>query len=115
MSRFGVFEINGAKYDLDDLTLDEMEEIETNAGGSAFNELNFGSAKTMKAVAFTLMRRTSPTLELAEVGKIKLLDFSPPTEEAPDIGPPVEGAEESPNGSAPVAAGVLASVESIAG
>lgn len=115
MSRFGVFTINGIDYDMDDLTLDEVEEIETNAGGAAFTEMNFGAAKTMKAIAFTLMKRRDPGLEMADVGKVKMIDFVQADEEAPDMGPPEEGAEESPNGSAPDAAGVLASAESIAG
>ena len=33
MSRFGIFKINGVSYDLDDLTLDEVELIEDTAGG----------------------------------------------------------------------------------
>jgi hypothetical protein len=117
MSRFGVFKINGVAYDMDELTLDEVEEIETNAGGEdvGFGGLNFGSAKTMKAIAFTLMKRTDPALEMAAVGKVRMLDFVQGDEEVPATGPPVEGAEKSPNGSAPVAAGALASVESIAG
>ena len=112
MSRFGVFTINGVDYDLDDLTLDEVEQIEERAGAGAFTDMNFGGAKTMKAIAYTLMRRTSPELEWSEVGKVKLLDFMPPDEEVPDSGPPVEEAAENGSASEPAAAGVLRSVES---
>ena len=114
MSRFGTITINQVVYDLDDLDLDEMEEIEESGGGE-FSELNFGSAKVMKAIAFTLMKRTNPALEMAEVGKVKLIAFGTPDEEMPDTGPPVEAATESPNGSEPVAAGVPDSVASIGG
>jgi hypothetical protein len=117
LSRFGTFTINGSDYDLDDLTLDEMEEIEENAGGIPYSELNFGSAKTMKAIAFTLMRRKDSTLEMEQIGKIKLLDFAPADEEMP-AGPPVEGAETEtvdPNGSAPADAGARLSAVSTGG
>ena len=97
MSRFGVFNINGTEYDLDDLTLDEMEELEELAGGQPFSELNFGSAKTMKAVAFVLIKRTQPDLDFVDVGKVKVIDFAPANEEMPELPPDSEAA--SPNGS----------------
>ncbi len=113
MSRFGVFTINGISYDLDDLTLDEVEAIEESAGGVPFGEMNFGSSKTMKAIAYTLMRRTNPALAMAEVGKVKLLDFAPAEEEMPATGPPAEEAAASENGSELAAAGVPDSAVSI--
>jgi len=115
MSRFGLFKINGVEYDLDDLTLDEVEQIEEHAGAGAFTEMNFGAAKTMKAVAFTLMRRSEPTLQMSDVGKVKLIDFAPPEEEALDTGPPAEAATDAPNGSEPAAAGAQLSAVSTNG
>jgi hypothetical protein len=114
MSRFGTITINQVVYDLDDLDLDEMEAIEE-LGGGEFTELNFGSAKVMKAIAFTLMKRTNPALEMAEVGKIKLISFGEADEEMPDTGPLDVDAAASPNGSEPAAAGVPDSAESIRG
>jgi hypothetical protein len=70
MSRFGSFKIQGHTYDMDDLTLNEVEEIEERAGGTAFSELNFGSAKVMKAIAFVLMKRSNPDLTEDEVGAL---------------------------------------------
>ena len=113
MSRFGVFKINGVDYDLDDLDLDEVEEIEENAGAGSFTEMNFGAAKTMKAIAFTLMKRTDPAFEKSQVGKVKLLDFMPSDEEVPDTGPPAE--EGSGNGSEHAAAGAPLSLASTDG
>jgi len=116
MSRFGTFKIRGTEYDMDDLTLDEVEEIEERAGGVPFSELNFGAAKAMKAIAFVLMKRSNPELDMLDVGSVKVIDFLPPDEEMPETSPPGESAEtESPNGSAPVAAGVLDSHASITG
>ena len=98
MSRFGEFTINGTKYDLDDLTLDEMEALEERAGGVPFAELNYGSTKVMKAIAFVLMSRDNPDLDIAEVGKVKILDFVPASEEMPELPPDLtaENQGESP-------------------
>ncbi len=118
MSRFGIFKINGVEYDLDDLTLDEVELIEEMAGGVPFSEVNYGSAKGMKAFAFALMRRNDPDITLDDVGKVKIVGFASPDEEMPDL-PPVPPAtleaEESPNGSVAADSGVQDSAESIAG
>ncbi len=113
MSRFGLFKINGVEYDLDDITLDEMEVIEEHAGGTPFSQMNFGSAKVMKAIAYTLSRRTDPTIEMSDIGQIKLLDFAPPDEEVPDAGPPAQ--EGSEDDSAPADAGVPLSAGSTRG
>ena len=91
MSRFGIFKINGVSYDLDDLTLDEVELIEETAGGVPFSEVNYGSAKGMKAFAFALMRRNDPNVTLEDVGKVKIVGFEAAEEEMPDL-PPVPSA-----------------------
>ena len=90
MSRFGVFNINGSQYDLDDLTLNEVEAIEDLCGGTPFSELNFGSAKAMKAISFTLMKRDHPDITYADVGSVKMIDMMPPDEETPKL-PPADG------------------------
>jgi hypothetical protein len=117
MSRFGSFKIQGHTYDMDDLTLNEVEEIEERAGGTAFSELNFGSAKVMKAIAFVLMKRSNPDLTEDEVGAVKVIDFLPADEEMPETSPPGEGEAEteSQNGSELADAGAPGSVVSIAG
>lgn len=112
MSRFGVFKIQGVAYDLDDLTLDEVEAFEEICGAE-FSEANFGSSKAMKAIATVLLRRNNPTITAEEIGRVKLIDFAPPDEEVPATGPPAEDAAE--DASEPVAAGVRGSVASIAG
>lgn len=113
MSRFGVFKISGTEYDLDDLTLNEVEAIEDACGGAAFSELNFGSAKTMKAIAFTLMKRNNPEITLDDVGSVKVIDFAPADEEMPKLPPVVDG--ESPNGSDLEGSGVQLSAVSTTG
>jgi hypothetical protein len=113
MSRFGIWKIGGVEYDLDDLTLDEMEAIEEGCGGLPFSDLNFGSAKTMKVITLTLLRRRQPDATLDDVGSIKMLDLMPADEEMPPL-PPAAGAGE-PNGSALAASGLQPSPASTAG
>lgn len=113
MSRFGVFKINGVEYDLDDLTLDEVEAIEDRNGGIPFSDLSFGSAKVMKSIAYALMTRNNPELAWEDVGKVKVIDFAPADEEMPELPPDSEAT--SPNGSEPAAAGVQPSAASTAG
>lgn len=113
MSRLGTITINGRQYDLDDMTLDEMAAVEERCGDVAFSEINFGSTKAMKAIAFEFLRRDDPALTFADVGKVRIVDMLPPDEEMPEL-PPDSGAQ-SPNGSDPAGSGVQPSAESIAG
>ena len=113
MSRFGVFTINEVAYDLDDLTLDEAEEIE-DLVGMPLSDLNYGSAKTMKAIVRVLLKRTNPAVTDEEVGKIKLMTFVDANEEMPDL-PPADSVEENPAVSTPDDSGAPRSVVSIAG
>ena len=118
MSRFGIFKINGVSYDLDDLTLDEVEMIENMAGGVPFGEVNYGSSKGMKAFAFALMRRDNPEITMEEVGKTKIVNFETSDEEMPDL-PPVPSATQEavddPNGSVAGGSGVQDSPASTTG
>ena len=118
MSRFGTFKINGVEYDLDDMTLDEVEVVEDMAGGVPFSEVNYGSIKGMKAFAYALMRRDNPDITMEEVGKLKLIAFDSPDEEMPDL-PPVPSATlkaaDDPSGSVAEDSGPQDSAESIAG
>lgn len=113
MSRFGVFKLNGVEYDLDDLTLDEVEEIENLNGGVAFSEVNFGSARGMKSSVYVLLKRTQPDISIDDVGSIKMIELLPATEEMPPL-PPDEGAENQ-NGSDPGGSGVPLSHVSTSG
>ncbi len=118
MSRFGKFKISDVEYDLDDLTLDEIELIEDTAGGVPFSEINYGSAKGMKAFAYVLMRRGNAEITMEEVGKTKIVAFDMPDEEMPDL-PPVPSATlkaaDDPNGSVAADSGVPVSHEPTSG
>lgn len=74
MSKFGTVRLLGVEYALDDLTLDEVEEIE-DLCGAAMGELDLGRARTLKNLAFVLMKRNDPDVTLEAVGKIKLVEF----------------------------------------
>ena len=67
----GTIRINGKTYDADDLTLDEVEQIEEACGGS-LEELDLRRAKVIKQVVFALMRRDNPELTLEQVGQIQV-------------------------------------------
>jgi hypothetical protein len=114
LSRFGTFTINGTEYDLDDLTLDEIEEVENLADG-VFSELNYGSAKVMKAMAFILLKRTTPDIQFEDVGKVKLIDFAQPEEEMPVLPPVGDEGQTNQSESEPEGFGVPPSVVSITG
>lgn len=62
--------INGVDYDIEDLTLDEVEYVEDTCG-APLDELNFTSAKVLKAFAFVFMRRDEPDLTPEDIGKLK--------------------------------------------
>ena len=95
MSRLGMFTIDGVQYDLDDLTLDEMEEVENLVGGTPFSEINYGSTKGIKAFTFVLMKRNNPDLTMEEVGQIKVGGFIQPDEDMPELPPEDRGDQES--------------------
>lgn len=60
--------------DPEDLTLDEVEEVEEIIGGDIAAAFSEGSpkGKAIKAVVFITLRRDNPDLTLEEVGKMKL-------------------------------------------
>jgi len=113
MSRLGTVKINQVEYDLDDLTLDEMERFEEIAGTS-FSTADFGSARVLRAIATVLLQRTNPTITAEEIGRVRLVDMMPGDEEMPDLGPS-EADEENQSESAPADSGAPLSAVSIPG
>jgi hypothetical protein len=108
----GTYKIQGKDYDLDDLTLDEMGEIEEIAG-KPYSELTFGSVKEIKAIVLVLMKRDQPELTIEEIGSIKMVEFVQPEEKLPPLPP---GEADSPqNGSVRDDSGIRPSVASIPG
>jgi hypothetical protein len=93
----GTLAIDGAEFDIGDLDLDDIEFIEDYTG-SSFGDLDWTRAKTLKAVAFVVLRRQRPEFTIEDAGKIKLVSFeakedkapapADPTEPAPDEGEP---------------------------
>lgn len=67
----GTLRINGKTYDLEELTLDEVEQIE-DACGNALAELDLRRAKVIKQIVYVLMRRDEPELNIAEVGALQI-------------------------------------------
>jgi hypothetical protein len=115
MSRLGTFNIDGVEYDLDDLTLDEMEEVENLVDGTPFSEINYGSTRGMKAFSFVLMKRNKPDLTMEEVGQLKVGGFIQPEESMPALPPDGRGDPESQTESPRDDSGAPPSVVSITG
>ena len=82
----GKLRIEGKNYDLEELTLDEVEQIEE-ALDAGIGEIDLRRAKVIKVIVYTLMRRDNPALTLEEVGQIKMVSL------AEDI--PTNGASET--------------------
>lgn len=95
MSRLGIIEIGGEAFDLDDLTLDEIEKVEELAGAESFGEINYASAKGLKAFTFVLMARSDPNLTMEQVGSVKVAAFIQPEEKMPALPPDGRGGPES--------------------
>ena len=99
MARTFTLKIEGKEYDADDLTLDEMAEVEELAGDVAFSDLNFGSSKTLKALAFVMRRRDQPDVTMDQIGGLKMLELLAGEEEMPPL-PPSDAGVQTQNGSA---------------
>ena len=70
-----VVTVNGKTFDVESLTLDEVEAIEE-ALDTTLDEADWRRARVMKHILFTFLRRDDPDLELADVGKLTYLDLS---------------------------------------
>src|SRR5512142_1656886 len=89
--------IEGREYSVDDLTLDELEQLEE-AIGTPFDQMEFGSAKTLKHFAHLLISKTNPDFTLEDAGKLPISALMEEEEdEAADAGPPESS--EALNGS----------------
>ena len=115
MARTFTLKIEGKEYDADDLTLDEMSEVEQLAGDVAFSDLNFGYSKVLKALAYVMRRRDQPDVTMEEIGKLKMLELLAGEEEMPPL-PPADAGTLTQNGSAtPADSGAPASPGSTRG
>lgn len=81
------------EFDIDDLTIGEMEDLEEAAGISVgqLGELTTSniSAKTLKAIAWVMARRSDPTITLDDMRdvKVKALGVSLPNVQPAPITP----------------------------
>ena len=58
--------------DIEDLTLDEVEEIEDITGESLDNMAAVKRGRMIKALVFVVLKRDNPDLTLEEVGEMKM-------------------------------------------
>lgn len=73
------------EFDPEDLTLDEVEELEQLLGGVGLDSMLDGSGPkgpALKAIMFVLVRRQRPEVTMADIGRMKLkaigLDIAAP-------------------------------------
>jgi hypothetical protein len=66
------------KFDPEDLTLDEVEEVETILGGSIDSVLAGGQPKgrALKAIVYIFKRREDPAVTMESVGSVKLSELN---------------------------------------
>jgi hypothetical protein len=113
MSRFGLWKIGDTEYDLDDLSLNEVAGIEEMFDKS-ISELDWGSARVMRAIVWKLQQRTQPELTLEEAGETTFIQLALGDEEMPPL-PPVTGEEPPAESAAPDGSGLQLSVASTPG
>lgn len=64
-------------FDFDDLTIDEVEQIEEITGVSidALQEKGMAKGKTLKAIVFVVKRRADPEFTIEQAGKLPVRDI----------------------------------------
>ncbi len=72
--------------DVGDLELWEIEVLEE-SGNCSIEDINWGRASTMRALAFVLMHRDDPTFTMDDARRLKLKRLGKPDEPAPDPKP----------------------------
>jgi len=74
--------VDGKQYEIapDDLTLDEVELIETRSG-LPIEDTNFGLATNLKSLLFIAKRRKDPRVTLEAIGNVKLSALEEPDPE----------------------------------
>lgn len=97
MARSFTLTIDGTVYDGDDLTLDEMIEVQDMCGGTAYSDLNFGDIRVLRSLAYMLRRRDQPEITLEDIGRIKGVALLAGEEEMPPL--PPASRDENQNGS----------------
>jgi hypothetical protein len=70
------------EFDLDSVTMAELEELESLIGGDVMEAMGEGKPKMrlLRALAFITMRRSNPDLTWDDIGALKItdLDFGTP-------------------------------------
>lgn len=67
--------IAGKDFQLDDLTLDEMIELEEACGDVPLAAIDFTRPKNIRAAVLVFLRRDDPAATLESAGGIKILDL----------------------------------------
>jgi hypothetical protein len=113
VSRFGLWKIGDVEYDLDDLSLNEVANIE-DMFDKSIGELDWGSARVMRAIVWQLQRRSQPEMTLEDAGETTFIQLAMGDEEMPPL-PPATGEEPPVESATPDGSGHQLSVASTPG
>jgi hypothetical protein len=79
--------IGDEEYDLNDLTLGEVEELE-DAFGRSISQIDLDSAKAMRYLVWFAKRRKDPAFTLEMAGSVQMSDLIPEEALEPNGGKP---------------------------
>jgi hypothetical protein len=103
-ARLGALKIDGREYPLDDLTLDDLEELEEQMG-VPMDQINWNSAKAMKHAAALIIRRSGREFTLEDAGRITIGSLLPDDGNGDGPSPLARAADEGQGGSVPATVG----------
>lgn len=100
MALLGELSIDGKRYSLDDLMLDQLEALEDHMG-LPLSQVDMNSARAMKFVVYLVKNGEDPAFTLDQAGKIRVAELIAEPEEVPPTNG--AGAEDGAAESAPTA------------
>ena len=88
MALLGELKIDGKKYSLDDLTLNQLESLEDHMG-LPLSQVDMNSARAMKFVVYLAKSGEDPSFTLEQAGQVRVAEL---IDDEPDDVPPTNGA-----------------------
>ena len=91
MALLGELSIDGKRYSLDDLMLDQLESLEDHMG-LPLSQVDMNSARAMKFVVYLVKNGEDPNFTLEQAGKIRVAEL---LADEPEEVPPTNGAADA--------------------
>jgi len=90
MALLGELSIDGKRYSLDDLTLDQLESLEDHMG-LPLSQVDMNSARAMKYVVYLAKSGEDPSFTLEKAGQVRVAEL---IADEPEEVPPTNGAAD---------------------